>query len=257
MCGHCLSQGAGHGASPAHKLPQPLEGWLHSTPQPKDTAPPAAALRPPRPAGARSAQPPRGTGPRRWPGGFWSEAQSLCLVLGSRTWLTVLGKWLPPLPQPVSPSALSGKSLLLLWGRLPLCPPGLKGRSPPFSVGLGGEAGWSWGNQQERPEADRPMGPVGVPGLVFGRGMQGLVPLLQGRRWGAGQRLVLTRGISKPRAPCCELHALAGRARQELRGSAGAMTRPQEHRGQPEGRPWTSEREGSHPLWAEGPGGHS
>ncbi|KAL1288161.1 IGLL1 [Ovibos moschatus] len=35
---------------------------------------------------------PRGTGPRCWPGGFWSEAQSLCFVLGSGTQLTVLGQ---------------------------------------------------------------------------------------------------------------------------------------------------------------------
>lgn len=69
--------------------------------------------------------------------------------------------------------------------------------------------------------ADRPMGPVGVPGLVFGPGMQGLVPLLQGRRWGAGQRLVLTRGISKPRALCCELHAPAGRPDRSLGARRG------------------------------------
>lgn len=120
---------------------------------------------------------PRGAGPRCWPGGFWSEAQSLCFVFGGGTRLTVLSKRLSALPRPVSPSALSGKSLLLLWGRLPLCPPGLKGRSPPFSVGWGWEAGWSWGNQQEPPESYRPTGPIRALGLGFGPGMQGLVPL--------------------------------------------------------------------------------
>lgn len=39
-------------------LPWPLEDWLHNTPQPEDTTPPAAALRPSRPAGSRLAQPP-------------------------------------------------------------------------------------------------------------------------------------------------------------------------------------------------------
>ena len=80
---------------------------------------------------------------------------------------------------------------------------------------------------------------------------------LQGRCWGAGQRLMLTRCVSKPRAPGCELHAPTGRARRELGGSAGTVTRLLGHRGQPEGGPGRTEREGSCPPWAEGLGGHS
>lgn len=110
-------------------------------------------------------------------------------------------------------------------------------------MGSSGEAGW--GNQQEPPEADHLTGPVRAPRLVSGPGMRGLIPLLQGRCWGVDQRLVLTRGISKPRALGCELRAPAGRARQELGGSLGAMTSPQGHREQPEGGPWRAEREGS------------
>ena len=179
MCGCCLGQGAGQGDTSrtrAHPgVPWPPEGWLHTSPRPADTAPAAAALCPSCPAGSGLAQPPGGQAPGAGPEGFGPRL-SHCVVFGGGTRLTVLSKWLSALPQPVSPSAFSGKSLLLLWGRLPLCAPGLKGRSPPFSVGRGWEAGWSWGNQQEPPESYRPMGPIQALGLGFGPGMQGLVP---------------------------------------------------------------------------------
>ncbi|XP_043757072.1 immunoglobulin lambda-like polypeptide 5 [Cervus elaphus] len=54
---------------------------------------------------------PRATGPRCWPG-VWAEAPVPWFLFGGGTKVIFPGKWLSPLPQPVPPSALSGKSLL-------------------------------------------------------------------------------------------------------------------------------------------------
>ena len=57
---------------------------------------------------------PRGTGPRCWPG-VWAEAPMPWFLFGGGTKVIVPGKWLSPLPQPVPPSALLGKSLLSVF----------------------------------------------------------------------------------------------------------------------------------------------
>lgn len=83
-------------------------------------------------------------------------------VFGGGTQLTVLGKWLSQLSQPVPPSAVLGKSVFSLWGLLPLCPPSLRTDPHLSPWGLGrqiglGVTGRKDPQQQEQPspESDR------------------------------------------------------------------------------------------------------
>ena len=81
-----------------------LEGWL-PTPTPTGHSPVSITPSrfPLRPG-------PRGPGPRCWRG-VWSEGPSAWFTFGGGTKVTIPGKRLSPLPQPVPPSALSRKSL--------------------------------------------------------------------------------------------------------------------------------------------------